>query len=492
VQSSGEVALQIPAEGMSVDEYTEMLRSAGYNTDEITASNELSPVLVALAVVVIIGLAVLNFAKEPEQDPLKMRKKTTLSLYEKWGADTPSPSDGKSEVEPEKGDANQAREKLRRARTARRELDCRDFWPVDRVGRTLVKFNDDYQLMNHIIMASDRVRVEAYRAALERTATERKVLDVGGGAFCLLSRLALRANAGSVDCVEQNRGAVQHAIGVFKSEARGVECEGLREVGAGLVDSFSHVDCEDQPERPGNPQLSLSLRAGQHPCERELQLFQGLSSDVHLSGGYSLVVQEILGHIASSEGVVGAILNLYERGLVLPDCVFVPRRATTLFAPTEQIELTLAEQTLSLQYGSEISNLKCLTKYHAVRFSEQSFLATPVAFEDLNFGPDLQAKQLRDVEFITQRDGVFDGFHFHMLVDMDGERCINTLHDECSWHTTYVRMMDPGMFLPAGSRIRCKTCVELTQEEPQYSFEVIVGNAQAESVVGSFSWSGST
>merc|ERR1711971_1066449 len=105
-------------------------------------------------------------------------------------------------------------------------------------------------------MAKDTPRVEAYRSALERTAAGRQVLDVGGGAFCLLSRLALRAGACSVDCVEQSKTAVEHAIGIFKYEESGIECKGLRGINASILDKFSKVSCD----RRDDLQESLKLR----------------------------------------------------------------------------------------------------------------------------------------------------------------------------------------------------------------------------------------
>jgi len=233
---------------------------------------------------------------------------------------------------------------------------------------------------------------------------------------------------------------------------------------------------------------------------RQLRLFEGFSSDVHLSVGYSLVVHEILGHIASSEGVVKVILDLRQRGLLNPNCIFVPRRAMTLFAPTEQIQFTCMERILHLHVNGpragepaeKPAGIGCLTKHHATRFPEWAALAAPSLFEDLCFGGELCARQTRTVVFRTTRAGIFDGLHFHMIVELSDGLSINTLLEETSWRTTYIKLMDPGIQLVRGSRIVCETLAELDHPEPFYRVSVAIGEAGEEHTVAVFSWSGSS
>jgi len=361
---------------------------------------------------------------------------------------------------------------------------CAHFRCMPQWGNGQQQQNEGYTLGNHVSMVNDWPRVEAYRSALGRTARGKQVLDVGCGPFCLLSRIALQAGARTVDCVEQNQRAVDYAIGIFRDEACGQESKVLRKIDA----SFAEYDLSGYERKDGqdNPRLSLLAGASQPPFDRTLQLFQGFSSDVPLPGGYNLVVHEILGHIASSEGVVTAISNLRNRGLLSPDCLFVPRRAATLFVPTMEFELTCLERILCLFGSGQDSNLHCLTKYNADRFPQGAFLAPPALFEDLDFGGDLKTQRHAVVEFVTDCSGVFQGLHFHMVVDMDGHACINTLLDDTSWNTTYVKLLDPGIFLPVGSRIICETWIQLDRPDPLYSIAVSVDGKQ----VAEFCWSG--
>jgi len=223
-----------------------------------------------------------------------------------------------------------------------------------------------------------------------------------------------------------------------------------------------------------------------------MRLFEGFSADVHLPKGYNLIVHEILGHIASSEGVVRVLLDLRKRGLLARGCVFVPCRAQTLFAPTQQVDLTCMERILHSHVNGMTTHLRCLTKYHATRFEERTILAAPELFEDLDFGGNLQAQQFRLVEFKTIREGVFDGLHFHMVVDMDDSLRIDTLQQDTTWRTTYVKLIEPGIYLPQGSRIVCKTEVMLDHPEPFYRISVQVGERGREEDVSTFSWSGTS
>jgi hypothetical protein len=366
-----------------------------------------------------------------------------------------------------------------------RELGCCELLGVSRWGSDRYEHNTLYTLANHVAMVRDRPRVKAFAHALRQDADGRRVLDVGSGPFCLLSRMALRAGARSVDCVEQNEWAVEHAIDVFLDEADNMECKDMMHANASMIQRGVRLSVRTHRPREGKARLSVEMGHDQ-----KLQLFQGFSSKAPLAGKYDLVVHEILGHIASAEGAVGAIQDLRRRSLLTPDCKFIPSTAMTMFMPTEQIEFSCLERILQMHSSGYESDIRCRTKYHALRFPARAALAEPALFEYLDFGGDLQDRQRRWTEFYTLRDGIFDGIHFYMVADLGGEYTINTMLQQTSWRTTYVRVLDPGIFLVAGSRIVCKTLVELDRPDPMYSIEVLLGEKGAEESVAQFSWSG--
>eukprot|EP01043_Picozoa_sp_COSAG02_P046319 COSAG02_NODE_4321_length_5506_cov_63.368599_7_plen_100_part_00 len=50
--------------------------------------------------------------------------------------------------------------------------------------------------------------------------------------------------------------------------------------------------------------------------------------------------------VASSEGAVGAIADLHERGLITPEAKFVPAAAGTMFTPTSPLNRSNLEKLL--------------------------------------------------------------------------------------------------------------------------------------------------
>ena len=61
-----------------------------------------------------------------------------------------------------------------------------------------------------------------------------------------------------------------------------------------------------------------------------MQLFQGLASHVALPGKVELLIHEILGHVASCEGVVRAVRELKQRpGLMARGARLLPCAAGT-------------------------------------------------------------------------------------------------------------------------------------------------------------------
>ena len=68
-------------------------------------------------------------------------------------------------------------------------------------------------------------------------------------------------------------------------------------------------------------------------------MYEGLSSETALPGGFDLIVHEIIGHLAGAEGVVRSIRELRTRpGCLAPGFIMVPRAAGTLLAPTSMLE----------------------------------------------------------------------------------------------------------------------------------------------------------
>ena len=140
-------------------------------------------------------------------------------------------------------------------------------------------------------MRDDEMRTRAYLSAIERHAPGKLCLDIGTGALALLAIIAARAGAEHVFAIEANAEAAAAA-------RQTVAAEGL---------------------------------------EAQITVIEGYSTDVTLPRRVDLLLHEIIGEIASAEGVVAAVLDAGERhlrsGAAAP--VSIPARARTLLAPCE-------------------------------------------------------------------------------------------------------------------------------------------------------------
>lgn len=414
----------------------------------------------------------------------------------------------------------------------------------ERWGFDAYQQNTSYTLENHQDMLADRVRVRAYTAAIERAAPGRRMLDIGTGPFCLLARLGLRAGALSVCAIEHCEEATYHALKLLEHEANRQlsrsENDRLDGVHAGLTRRFAlhyaaafaestehhkqhkhHHHHHDQHQQsrsardnnynhthfvpPKNsrratveavlrPEVANNESTTKQPVAvvSTLEFYQGFSSEVTPEGGaFSLVVHEVLGHIAGSEGALSVVQDIKSRGLVTPDCVFIPRNAATLFSPTEELAPTCLERLLHRWSNEGDGVVHINTKYHTHRFPVDRLLAAPQRLEFLDFSGILEPSQHRVCEFRTAREAVFSGLHFHLVVNLDGVTSIDTLTQTTTWATTFVKILDTGILLPAQSRIACITKAELGSTLPAYDIAVWVGEPGCDRLVGQFSWEGS-
>ena len=208
--------------------------------------------------------------------------------------------------------------------------------------------NVNYSVGNHASMATDTVRCTAYAEAISRVARGRRCLDVGTGPFLLLARLCERAGASFVSCVEDSPSAVRLAIELLKREQLAVHPESRWAVDEDLDEECrQHLSTIRRtcgallplrtlqlrsPHAPASPPLPAALASTRGVAEERdatvLALYSGLSSVTALPGGIDLVVHEILGHVASSEGVVRAMRELRCRaGLLSAGYCVIPQQA---------------------------------------------------------------------------------------------------------------------------------------------------------------------
>lgn len=183
---------------------------------------------------------------------------------------------------------------------------------------------------------------------------------------------------------------------------------------------------------------------GAPQAARVVELYRGLSNTTALPAGMDLIVHEILGNVASAEGVINAINELRGREglagrtcLVLgsrPECFWrslsacfsqlllssgacrvLPEAAGTLLAPTSAVNMCIVERLLMFENTGRSAPKP--HKLYAVRgFPAEHMLAAPQPMEWLEFNEYMPPVSTRVVTFETVCAGGFEGLHMHLQV----------------------------------------------------------------------------
>lgn len=383
---------------------------------------------------------------------------------------------------------------------------------VPRWGCSVHAKNHGYTSGAHESLICDQPRLDAFREAIERAAPGRRVLDVGTGPFMVLGRISQRSGSPFVACVEHSHRSVTLALEVLKREVNIGLLAGVAPKPPWVVDASIDEECLQFLGQLG--QLNVRLKPSHLACPTQAQglgcvalvtgsgggastlaLYEGLSSATALPGDMELVVHEILGHIASAEGVVKAIRELRTRpGLLAPSCCFVPCAAMTMIAPTSP---------LPPQAGVAPPVTSCM--YHVGQFPAGSVLATPqpmesYVFDDADLFRGLDDRQQRTCSFLVPDGGSgFDGLLMHLRVQLDASTTLDAYEQATTWECSYVRLLAAPIHLAGGARIEFRCHVEAGTDSPAYRVDVFVQQQQqpmqhhAEAPLAhvvTFSWSG--
>lgn len=347
------------------------------------------------------------------------------------------------------------------------------------------------------------------------------MLDVGTGPFMLLGRMAQRAGASCVACVESSASSVGMAVELMRLEY--LNGDWRRALQSSSEQHPADVDDGEWVIR--NLDLPLSFRSltvsaplsaardsgssargvprpvacavtelSHSTCD--LCLFEGLSSCVALPPRIDLVVHEILGHIASSEGAVKVMRELRSRpGLLTADCKVIPRAAGTFIVPTAPLELSLLERLVSFaDSGATLPFPQAIYRTQGV--PRENFLDAPQLMEWFDFtkSSELDTRQRRVCDFKTQRDTKFDGLHLSLAVELDEFETIDSHKQTTSWSCTYIRLFAAAdaVFLPAGAMVRFTCMTDVSSDCPEYTVHVSIARDAQEQLchLTTYSWRG--
>lgn len=251
---------------------------------------------------------------------------------------------------------------------------------------------------NYIEMANDETRNSWFWEAICRRLHGSKdlvVLEIGTGPFCLLAQMAAQAGARRVYAVEADPSAAENA------RACVAEAEATNGVPHGVI-----------------------------------EVIEGFSTDITLPERADLLVAEIVGNIATAEGIVGTMLDAQQRHLKRPydPASYIPQRVQTWCAPVSYVMASIANPPYSIQDFAD-----CHDEHPVLRVScndvDVQLLSQPQILEDLDLSkplPPLGIGQSSNLGFVVDANRLAEAEATHReelavdLISRPGLRCSKT------------------------------------------------------------------
>ncbi len=279
-----------------------------------------------------------------------------------------------------------------------------EFWPS--LGG--YQIYDDFL---YDLMSTDTVRNAAFRAAFERHARGRVVLDLGTGPHALLAQMAAHAGARKVYAVEVLPEAAEKARAAVAA--------------AGL--------------------------AGR------IIVIEGDAASLELPERADVCAQGIIGNIGSADGIA-PIWNRV-RSQFGPECVPVPARCTTMIAAVELPEAlreSPAFAPLAREYmrrifaaeGRTFDPRLCIRNLDPARILSDSHI-----FEDLDFRGELPEAWRGGGTFTLKRAGRFDGFLLWTVVTTADGIALDYLEHQHAWLPVFMPLPEDGPALASGAMV---------------------------------------
>jgi len=298
------------------------------------------------------------------------------------------------------------------------------------------EFVDSYSNTFYWIMLKDAVRMAAYEAAGTDPALCRgkRFLDIGTGARMPLSMMVLRGGAAQVDAIEGNSTTYRRAAAFRESLAASVK--------------------------------------------DRIRLHCGLSTDIELGQCGDALIHELIGTVASSEGMAHSIADAQER-LLDAGARIIPERVATILVPVSRppirprsaIASWIATGEAKLDWSRGVQIVFNPSK--RARLS-----STPVVVEEFNCSadaPPLRSQMVQDTchTIAMERDGWFSGFLLGChVVTRTGIPAIDGLNQLTNWGQMYAQMVERPVRVAKNETIRVEFHVDAREFTPSYRLAV--------------------
>jgi len=302
---------------------------------------------------------------------------------------------------------------------------------------------EDWTVAEYEAMRDDEPRTKAYEAAIGRRlqgSSDTIVVDIGTGALALLAIMAAKAGAKKVYAIEINPGAAKLAKEAVAKEK----------------------------------------------LQDKIEVIEGNSMEVDLPEKADLIVSELIGSIATQEGVEPIILDAQRRFLREaggdPAARMIPARVETRIAPikyTEHRIMKFASRRGVMSRGkAEPGTLRPLRLRSKTR--DLVFLAEPQVMESFDFGGasgskgiDRQALKFEIPAKVKDDAKDFSGFAMWTRLVVDDQNVVEVRGQKLTSHWAYVvaLMSEQPVTIAAPGSIELRTAVDYASKPVRYTLE---------------------
>jgi protein arginine N-methyltransferase 1 len=289
------------------------------------------------------------------------------------------------------------------------------------------------------LMETDEIRNRFYQDAIRKSVPGKVVLELGTGRKALWAVCCARAGAKQVYAVEANERAYQESVRFLK------------------VHRIANV-----------------------------HLIRGFSDKIALPERCDVLVHDLIGDIASSEGMIPFIEDA-KRRLLTPDALYIPRRATTCVVLAADPRFTAAEWAFSYAMRG-FARFDSLPFIRVFGYRPADALSEPYVFEDFEFRQEQPLRPTARLVMEARRDGVLHGAFFFLRLTF-GEACVlDTWRSQTTWATPYVRFQAPTA-VRKGDHVHLVIQSDLSGN-PSYSLQMTHGVDGAARLIGEYAWAG--
>jgi hypothetical protein len=289
------------------------------------------------------------------------------------------------------------------------------------------------------LMETDENRNQPYRDTIREVVAGKVVLELGTGRKALWAVCCAEEGARKVYALEANKRAYEQSLAFLK--ARNID---------------------------------------------NVHLICGFSDKITLPERCEVLVHDLIGNIASAEGMIPFIEDA-KRRLLTPDAVHIPERCVTCAVLAEDPTLNLAEKTVSYVLR-RFQRLDRLPFVRVFGFRARGALSDPYVFEDFTFSQVQQFQRSARLDMEINRDGVLQGVFFFLRIYFRDTRVLDTWASQTCWETPFVRFEQPTR-VKEGDRV--ELCIQSDLSgTPSYSLQMahrVNGSAKR---IGDYAWAG--